>query len=237
MPRPADRTRRRILDAAYDLFYRKGYSRVGVDEIAAVAGLTKRTLYYHFESKDELLGSVLALHSELALARIRKYESRYSGSPDQVIEVLFSELGGWSAKPGWTGHGFTRLVMELADLKGHPGAPLPISHKATMEAWLASSSKRRASRRSLERARDVALLIEGATALILIHGDRSYAEAAGRAAKRLVSGSQLSCTRNAARHVAEPGRLKGPLWRAEAISQTKKNGRSPINCEVHLRDL
>ena len=74
MPRPADRTRRRILDAAYDLFYRKGFGRVGVDEIAAVAGVTKRTLYYHFESKDELLASVLALHSELALARIRKYE-------------------------------------------------------------------------------------------------------------------------------------------------------------------
>ena len=72
MPRPAGPTRRRILDAAYELFYRKGYSRVGVDEIAAFAGLTKRTLYYHFESKDQLLGSVLALHSELALARVLK---------------------------------------------------------------------------------------------------------------------------------------------------------------------
>ena len=83
MPRPAEPTRRRIFDAAYELFYLKGYSRVGVDEIAAFAGLTKRTLYYHFESKDQLLGSVLVLHSELALARIRKYEHRYSGSPDQ----------------------------------------------------------------------------------------------------------------------------------------------------------
>ncbi len=82
-----------------------------VDEIAAFAGLTKRTLYYHFESKDQLLGSVLALHSELALARIRKYEGRYSGSPDQIIEVLFSELAKWSAKPSWTGAGFTRLVI------------------------------------------------------------------------------------------------------------------------------
>jgi len=56
MPRPPERSRRRILDAAYELFYRKGYSRVGVDEIAAFAGLTKRTLYYHFESKDHCWG-------------------------------------------------------------------------------------------------------------------------------------------------------------------------------------
>ena len=55
MSRSSDATRRRILDAAYELFYRKGFSRVGVDEIAELAGITKRSLYYHFESKDELL--------------------------------------------------------------------------------------------------------------------------------------------------------------------------------------
>jgi AcrR family transcriptional regulator len=189
MPIPAERTRRRILDAAYELFYRKGYSRVGVDEIAPFAGVTKRTLYYHFESKDQLLGSVLALHSELALARIGKYEGRYSGSPDQIIEVLFSELAKWSAKPDWAGAGFTRLVMELADLKGHPARAIAHRHKAAMEAWLASLLEKAGVSCPLDRAREVALLIEGATALILIHGDRSYAEAAGRAAKRLVSGS------------------------------------------------
>jgi hypothetical protein len=34
MRRPAGRTRRRILDSAYELFYRKGFGRVSVDEIA-----------------------------------------------------------------------------------------------------------------------------------------------------------------------------------------------------------
>ena len=40
-----------------------------------------------------------------------------------------------------------------------------------------------------ECARQVALLIEGAAALILIHGDRSYAETASRAAKQLIAGA------------------------------------------------
>ena len=79
MPRPAEKTRRHILDCAYELFYRKGFGRVGVDDIAASAGVTKRTLYYHFDSKDEVLAAVLELHHELALARIRKYQDRYSG--------------------------------------------------------------------------------------------------------------------------------------------------------------
>jgi AcrR family transcriptional regulator len=44
-------TRRAILDAAYTLFYRKGYSRVGVEQVAALAKVTKRTLYYHFRAR------------------------------------------------------------------------------------------------------------------------------------------------------------------------------------------
>src|SRR5215510_4643986 len=50
MPRSAAATRARILETAYELFYRQGFARVGVDRIAASAGITKRTLYAHFES-------------------------------------------------------------------------------------------------------------------------------------------------------------------------------------------
>ncbi len=187
MTRDAQATRRRILDAAYELFYRKGFGRVGVDDIAAAAGITKRTLYYHFKSKDDLLAAVLELHSELALARIRKYEGRYSGSASEILDVLFAELSRWSAKPAWTGAGFTRLAMELADLPGHPARAIAHRHKAAMEGWWAGLLERTGVPSAAERAREVVLLMEGATALILIHGDRSYAEAAARAAKRLVS--------------------------------------------------
>src|SRR6478672_3428879 len=135
MTRSSAETRRRILDAAYELFYRKGFGRVGVDEIAAFAGITKRTLYYHYKSKDELLAAALDLHDELALARIRKHEERYSGRAEEMLAVLFSELARWSTKPGWTGAGFTRLVMELADLPGHPARAVAHRHKAALEAW------------------------------------------------------------------------------------------------------
>ena len=192
MPRDAEGTRHRILDTAYELFYRKGFGRVGVDEIATSAGVTKRTLYYHFKSKDELLASMLERHSELALARIRKHEDRYSGDADEILDVLFSALTKWSAKPGWTGAGFTRLVMELADLPGHPARVIARRHKSAVEEWWASLLERAGVPSPLDRAREVVLLMEGATALILIHNDRKYADAACCAAKRLVSGSPAS---------------------------------------------
>ena len=181
MPRNPEPTRRRILDAAYELFYRKGFSRVGVDEVAAFARVTKRTLYYHFTSKDELLAAVLELHHDLALARIRKHADRYTGRADEMLTVLFGELARWSAKPGWTGAGFTRLAMELADLPGHPARAVAKRHKAALESWWTDLLDKAGVSLPSERAREVALLMEGATALILIHGDRGYADAAARA--------------------------------------------------------
>src|SRR4051812_30362651 len=74
MPRrSAEQTRRVILDAAYESFYRRGFARSSVDEIAGMADVTKRTLYYHFESKDQLLAAVLEMQHGLSLMRIRKY--------------------------------------------------------------------------------------------------------------------------------------------------------------------
>jgi AcrR family transcriptional regulator len=186
MPRSAAKTKRRILDTAYELFYRKGFNRVGVDEIAAASGVTKRSLYYHFKSKDELLGSVLELQHELSLARIRKYEDRYKGDPAEILAILFAELAKWSAKSGWTGSGFTRMVIELADMPGHPARAVARRHKAEVERWYAEVLSKAKVESPLECARQVALLAEGAAALILIHGDRSYADTAARAAKLLV---------------------------------------------------
>ncbi len=68
MPRSRAVTRERIVQGAYSLFYRQGFARVSMDEIASRAGVTKRTLYAHYDSKDSLLADVLEQHHGLALA-------------------------------------------------------------------------------------------------------------------------------------------------------------------------
>jgi AcrR family transcriptional regulator len=103
MPRDADKTRKRILDAAYGQFRRRGYSRVSMDEIASTARLTKRTLYYHFASKDALLTAVLEAQYRLAFDAFRTFRDRLSGSVEAMIDGLFSELAVWADKPRWAG--------------------------------------------------------------------------------------------------------------------------------------
>ena len=52
MPRSRAATRLKIVGGAYELFYKHGFARVSMDAIAASAGVTKRTLYAHYDSKD-----------------------------------------------------------------------------------------------------------------------------------------------------------------------------------------
>jgi AcrR family transcriptional regulator len=55
-------TRERILDVALDLFTEQGYDGTSLRQIAEQLGVTKAALYYHFESKGDIL---LALHMRL----------------------------------------------------------------------------------------------------------------------------------------------------------------------------
>jgi AcrR family transcriptional regulator len=190
MPKSRDQTRLRILQAAYVLFRQRGFTRVNVDEIAAAAKITKRTLYSHFVSKDTLLADVLEAQHDLAFSAFQTIGRKLSGTPEAIIDAFFGELDIWSAKPRWTGSGFTRLVVELADLPGHPARKVAKRHKALLEGQLADALAKAGVAGSKELARELWLLAEGAMVLILIHGDRSYASAAAEAGKKLVA-SQL----------------------------------------------
>jgi AcrR family transcriptional regulator len=186
MKKKDEPTRQRIVEAAFFLFHRKGFTRVSMDEIAARARLTKRTLYLHFRSKDDLLAAALAYHGELDRRRFDVIARRLPSETDRMLESFFGQLFEWAGQPRWTGSGFTRLVMELADLPGHPARAIARRAKSATEAWLKELLARGRTRSSPERARELMILMEGAMALMLIHGDRSYCEAALRAAKRIM---------------------------------------------------
>jgi AcrR family transcriptional regulator len=183
-----DKTRRRIIEAAYESFFRSGFARTSVDGVAERAGMTKRTLYSYFRSKDDLLAAVLQQYSDLAAERWQRVAARLPSDPDGLIDSYFAQLAGWaSSTPRWSGSGFTRLVVELADLPGHPARAIAHRAKKATESWLAE--RLRSARVSLPaaRARDIMLLMEGSMVLMLIHGDKRYIDAAAQAAKQLVA--------------------------------------------------
>lgn len=192
MPRDSAATQARILDAAYTLFYREGFARIGVDEIAAEAGVTKRTLYYHFDSKDALLAAVMEAQNDLALARVRRIMDGRGTDAAAMVRSLFTELAKWASSPRWHGSGFTRVAMDLAAQPGHPARRIARQHKAAVEALLGERLKACAVADPRKVARQIMLLTEGCLSLILIHGVTRYTEDALELALLLVAGQRAS---------------------------------------------
>ena len=190
MRRKSAETRQRIIDAAYTLFYQSGFIRTGVDAVADAAGTTKRTLYQHFRSKDDLIAAVLERQHQMALQRIRKWADRISGTPDQMLTTLFKKLAQWAAGTEWKGSGFTRAAVEFADLPGHPARKAARRHKAKVEMHLAKKFAVQGLDAAVQVAREVLLLIEGSQSLVLIHGNPDYIDAARHAALALVKNHQ-----------------------------------------------
>ena len=55
----SERTRQQIIDAAIQLFARKGFYSTSIADLAQASGLTKGALYHHFENKDALFFAVV----------------------------------------------------------------------------------------------------------------------------------------------------------------------------------
>ncbi|AMS44069.1 TetR/AcrR family transcriptional regulator [Aminobacter aminovorans] len=179
-------TRERIVDAASKLFYGEGIRAVSVDAVAEKAGLTKRTLYYHFQSKDELIAAYLDGRDQPNLALFQRWFGEAEGGIDQKIRAIFQNLAKAARHPRWKGCGYLRTAAELADMPGHPAIKTGIAHKKRVEAWLASAFAAEGVRSPELLARQIILLLDGCFAVVLLNRDASYMETAGEAAATLV---------------------------------------------------
>jgi AcrR family transcriptional regulator len=185
-----EETRRRIVDAAYESFWRLGFRRSSVEAIASRAGVTKRTVYGYFRSKDDLLAGVLQRYEELAAERLKHIGDRLPADAVGLVDAFFGQLNEWaSSTPRWSGSGFTRLVVELADLPGHPARAIARRAKRKTESWLAERLAAARVDNDQERAREIMLLVEGSMALTLIHGGREYIDASAKLARKLMTNS------------------------------------------------
>lgn len=82
--------RRRILGEVRALFFRLGFSRVTMDDAAEALGMSKKTLYRHFASKEELLEAATADHLEECDAELKAICSRKDLSPLERLKLTMS---------------------------------------------------------------------------------------------------------------------------------------------------
>ena len=186
MPRDRHQTRDQIVAAAGRLFYGEGIRAVSVDAVAVAAGVTKKTIYYHFASKDELIAAYLGSRDQPTLDLYARWFSATDGSVSEKIRGLFAAFGREAAKPRWRGCGFMRTTAELANTPGHPAVQAGAAHKKRFEAWLTEALRHESVTGPAAVARQIVILLDGAASMMLVHRDVAYVEAAGDIASLLV---------------------------------------------------
>lgn len=113
-PRPrhlrADK-RRAILDAAANAFLRDGFGLAGIDRIVEESGVSKRTLYAHFPSKEALFGAIIREHCEVILTPLREVDIG-DRSPRETLIALGRMF--WEVLLSPEGLGLYRVVIAEA---------------------------------------------------------------------------------------------------------------------------
>src|SRR5260370_39597659 len=171
--------------------------RGNVDAVAAQEGVTKRTLYYHFSSKDELVAAYLAGRDQPNLALFQRWFAETTGGLPAKIEGIFQNLARSARHPKWKGCGFLRTSAELANMPGHPAMKIGAAHKKKFEDWLRVTFEAEGIAQASRLARQIVLVLDGSFAVVLLHRDPSYMEAAGQAAFSLTTPGLLHVRKSA----------------------------------------
>ena len=186
----------RILDTAGRLFYGQGIRAIGVDTIAAEIGISKRTLYNHFPSKDELILAYLSRHF---------LEPKTSDRPllEQILRY-FDWLERWFATDTFRGCPFVNAVAELSD-PTHPGTQMAVAYKERRRLWLRDALTQLNVADPDTLATQVAILVEGAIIAALVRGDPGMARIAKAAARVLLTAAGVPDPDAAPEPAPQPG--------------------------------
>ena len=168
----------RILAAADKLFYARGIRAVGVDSVAAQAGVSKRTLYNHFPSKDALIAAYLT-------ARFKHISPSDAPAREQILGN-FDRLERMVADGSFRGCPFVNAVTELGNAK-HPAMNIAVQFKEQRRLWFRSLLERLGIKDSDGLATQLQILSEGALCAALVRGDPALARSARAAAEVLLA--------------------------------------------------
>lgn len=172
----------RILDVASDLFYRNGIRAVGVDMIAREAGVTKKTIYDRFGSKDALIKAYLDRRDHAWHRLIAERVERTELSPRDRILAMFEIMSDELRDRGCS---FINTYAEFGEVE-HPGVELAISQKIWTRNYFAELARQAGAHEPETLGSQLLMLHEGAYVAYAMVGESDAAERSRDAAAVLV---------------------------------------------------
>ncbi|MFI0451974.1 TetR/AcrR family transcriptional regulator [Actinomadura sp. 6N118] len=160
--------RERLLEAAATLTYMNGVG-IGIEALCKAAGVSKRSMYQLFESKDELLAASLEERSSAFVARLLPAEGD-GRSPRERILHVFEQVESQAGAPEFRGCQYLAVQIELKD-QSHPASRVAHRIKGELTAFFRAEAEQGGVNDPDLLARQLILVFDGANARAGIGAD------------------------------------------------------------------
>lgn len=180
--------REKILSTATNLFQTQGINSTGVDNIVAVAGTTKMTLYKYFRSKEDLILEVLTQSHQNFQSWLDNYLNSGSKKPNEKLQKLFDAIEEWVTSPEFIGMAFIKASAEFPN-EDNPVHQLSFEQSWQLRQFITSLAKDANIKDAEGLALQLSLLFEGAVQAEQMQRGSGAIKYAKKAAKILIDGA------------------------------------------------
>jgi AcrR family transcriptional regulator len=177
-------SRERILDAAEELYYAKGYAAVGMDELRAAAGVSLKRLYTLFPSKNDIIKAVLGRKHDEWESMLTSAVSAAGDDSAARLLAVYDFLQQWFATDDFRGCAFINAFGELGGTVPEVAQIVRV-HKASFQQYMAELVAETGAHAQL--AAQLSILAEGAQSTAAISADPQVAAQARGAAEVLIA--------------------------------------------------
>lgn len=183
MPTPSKRDL--LVRTALRLFAEHGFHATGIDRVVAEAGVSKKTLYHHFRSKDELVLAVLQHYDGTFRNDFMRRVERASEDPVERLLALFDAAEEWFQEKRFHGCLFINAIGEFSQPES-PVRDACDASKRRMRAYVEQLARKAGVDDPPALADELLLLFDGATVRAQVSGGCVSARTARSMARRLI---------------------------------------------------
>ncbi len=158
---PAISKRDHLVSKALKLFYQHGFNATGIDKIIAEAAISKKTLYNHFKSKDELILATLRKRDELFRNNVMRETERLASTAKDRLLAIFDVHDTWFNSKEFSGCMFINASAEFAS-QDDAKHILCAEHKRLIRDYLKDLSEQAGAKDAQLLTQQLSLLLEGA---------------------------------------------------------------------------
>jgi len=177
--------RQQLIKTALELFAKQGIHATGVDAIVEQAGVTKKTLYAHFRTKDELVLAVLRHYDGLARNEFMRRVESGGRTPRARLLAIFDFAQRWFQQNNFYGCLFINTIGEYSD-RDTPIRQICKEYKKLLKGYIRDLCAQAKVSDPQGLAEELSLLFEGATVTAQVSQSPKTAQIAKRAAKALI---------------------------------------------------